>query len=98
MASLRVCISIFIFILFVVILCGVVWLFAVDIVEQAEGILVAIVQQSVEFAVCYLEKSGFHDDDDDLGLVQVCLGYFANLVLYEVPWYASLMKVVCRVY
>ncbi|KAI5432312.1 hypothetical protein KIW84_036161 [Lathyrus oleraceus] len=36
-------------------------------VEQAEGVLVAIVQQSIEFALCYLEKSGF-DDDDDLGI------------------------------
>ncbi|XP_073222339.1 auxin transport protein BIG-like, partial [Cicer arietinum] len=35
-------------------------------VEQAEGVLVAIVQQSIEFALCYLEKSGF--DDDDLGI------------------------------
>ncbi|KAK7340712.1 hypothetical protein VNO77_21422 [Canavalia gladiata] len=32
-------------------------------VEQAEGVLVAIVQQSVEFALCYLEKSGFDGDD-----------------------------------
>ncbi|KAL4322754.1 hypothetical protein S245_049914 [Arachis hypogaea] len=39
-------------------------------VEEAEGILVAIVQQSVEFAVCYLEKSGLDDDDNELGLVQ----------------------------
>lgn len=37
--------------------------------EQAEGVLVAIVQQSIEFALCYLEKSGF--DGDDLG-IQVC--------------------------
>lgn len=35
-------------------------------VEQAEGVLVAIVQRSIEFALCYLEKSGF--DDDDLGI------------------------------
>ncbi|KAJ1406495.1 Zinc finger, UBR-type [Sesbania bispinosa] len=35
-------------------------------VEQAEGVLVAIVQQSIEFAMCYLEKSGF--EDDDLGI------------------------------
>lgn len=45
------------------------WLFA-SIVEQAEGVLVAIVQQSIEFALCYLENSGF--DSDDLG-IQVCL-------------------------
>lgn len=38
--------------------------------EQAEGVLVAIVQQSIEFALCYLENSGF--DSDDLG-IQVCL-------------------------
>jgi E3 ubiquitin-protein ligase UBR4 len=44
-------------------------------VEQAEGVLVAIVQQSIEFALCYLEKSGF--DDDDLG-IQVCLRLIAN--------------------
>ncbi|KAE9590312.1 hypothetical protein Lal_00028044 [Lupinus albus] len=35
-------------------------------VEQAEGTLVAIVQRSIEFAVCYLEKSEF--DGDDLGI------------------------------
>ncbi|KAK7266596.1 hypothetical protein RIF29_19245 [Crotalaria pallida] len=35
-------------------------------VEQAEGILVAIVQRSIEFAMCYLEKSEF--DGDDLGI------------------------------
>ncbi|XP_057436189.1 auxin transport protein BIG isoform X2 [Lotus japonicus] len=35
-------------------------------VEQAEGVLVAILQKSIEFAVCYLEQSGF--DDDDLGI------------------------------
>nr|KYP76458.1 E3 ubiquitin-protein ligase UBR4 [Cajanus cajan] len=35
-------------------------------VEQAEGVLVAIVQQSIEFVLCYLEKSGF--DSDDLGI------------------------------
>jgi len=38
-------------------------------VEQADGVLVAIVQQSIEFALCYLENSGF--DSDDLG-IQVC--------------------------
>lgn len=36
------------------------------LVEQAEGVLVAIVQQSIEFALCYLKKSRF--DDDDLGI------------------------------
>ncbi|KAK7295546.1 hypothetical protein RJT34_18456 [Clitoria ternatea] len=35
-------------------------------VEQAEGMLVGIAQQSIEFALCYLEKSGF--DGDDLGI------------------------------
>ncbi|XP_019442749.1 PREDICTED: auxin transport protein BIG-like isoform X1 [Lupinus angustifolius] len=35
-------------------------------VEQAEGILVAILQRSIEFAVCYLEKSEF--DGEDLGI------------------------------
>ena len=45
------------------------WLFA-SIVEQAEGVLVAIVQQSIEFALCYLENSGV--TSDDLG-IQVCL-------------------------
>ncbi|CAL0317336.1 unnamed protein product [Lupinus luteus] len=35
-------------------------------VEQAEGILVAILQRSIEFAVCYLEKSEF--DVEDLGI------------------------------
>ncbi|QCE12751.1 E3 ubiquitin-protein ligase UBR4 [Vigna unguiculata] len=35
-------------------------------VEQSEGVLVAIVQQSIEFALCYLENSGF--DSDDLGI------------------------------
>ncbi|KAL2329771.1 hypothetical protein Fmac_017352 [Flemingia macrophylla] len=35
-------------------------------VEQAEGVLVAIVQHSTEFALCYLEKSGI--DSDDLGI------------------------------
>lgn len=47
----------------------------VCVVEQAEGVLVAILQKSIEFAVCYLEQSGF--DDDDLG-IQVCL-HIANL-------------------
>ncbi|KAG5096055.1 hypothetical protein JHK84_051643 [Glycine max] len=37
-----------------------------DELEQAEGVLVAIVQQSIEFALCYLENSGF--DSDDLGI------------------------------
>ncbi|KAL2618196.1 hypothetical protein AAZX31_08G246400 [Glycine max] len=32
-------------------------------VEQAEGVLVAIVQQSIEFALCYLENSGVTSDD-----------------------------------
>ncbi|KAI9082875.1 hypothetical protein K1719_035205 [Acacia pycnantha] len=32
-------------------------------VEQAEAILVAIVQQSIEFAVCYMEAFGCNDDD-----------------------------------
>ncbi|XP_047167509.1 auxin transport protein BIG [Vigna umbellata] len=35
-------------------------------VEQSKGVLVAIVQQSIEFALCYLENSGF--DSDDLGI------------------------------
>ncbi|RDX61167.1 Auxin transport protein BIG, partial [Mucuna pruriens] len=38
----------------------------VRFVEQAEGVLIAIVQHSIEFALCYLEKSGF--DSDDLGI------------------------------
>lgn len=38
--------------------------------EQSKGVLVAIVQQSIEFALCHLENSGF--DSDDLG-IQVCL-------------------------
>lgn len=55
--------------------------------EQSEGILVAIVRQSIEFALCYLEKSGFSDDDQG---IQVCLYYLASPGLDEVP---SLMKV-----
>jgi len=47
-------------------------------VEQAEGVLVAIVQRSIEFALCYLEKSGF--DDDDL-VIQVCLRQFGSSVI-----------------
>ncbi|XP_014496937.1 auxin transport protein BIG [Vigna radiata var. radiata] len=35
-------------------------------VEQSKGVLVAIVQQSIEFALCHLENSGF--DSDDLGI------------------------------
>lgn len=31
--------------------------------EQAEAAVVAVVQQSIEFAVCYLEKSEFNVDD-----------------------------------
>ncbi|KAL5582074.1 hypothetical protein UlMin_014516 [Ulmus minor] len=32
-------------------------------VEQVEAIVVAVVEQSLEFAVCYLEKSEFNSDD-----------------------------------
>lgn len=32
------------------------------VVEQAEPIVVAVVQQLVEFALCYLEKSIKNDD------------------------------------
>ncbi|KAK0584015.1 hypothetical protein LWI29_006535 [Acer saccharum] len=31
--------------------------------EQAEPIIIAVVQQLLEFALCYLEKSKFHSDD-----------------------------------
>lgn len=43
--------------------------------EQAEAIVIAVVQQSLEFAVCYLEKSEFNADDLSN---QVC-GSFSNL-------------------
>ncbi|KAI4352365.1 hypothetical protein L6164_006625 [Bauhinia variegata] len=32
-------------------------------VEQVEATIIAIVQRSIQFAVCYLEKSEFNDDD-----------------------------------
>lgn len=32
-------------------------------VEQADAVIVAIVQQSLEFAVCYLERSEFSSED-----------------------------------
>ena len=54
-----------------VLICDVFVVFAI-IVEQAEAILVAIVQQSVEFAVCYLETFGCNDDDHG---IQVCFCY-----------------------
>jgi predicted membrane protein len=39
------------------------------IVEQSEALIVAVVQQSLEFAVSYLEKSEFNGDDLS---IQVC--------------------------
>lgn len=39
-------------------------------VEQLEPVIVAVVQKSIEFALCYLEKSIFNRDDLSL---QVCI-------------------------
>ncbi|KAK7374677.1 hypothetical protein VNO80_08114 [Phaseolus coccineus] len=49
-------------------------------VEQADGVLVAIVQQSIEFALCYLENSGF--DSDDLG-IQNNMIYLLEMALVD---------------
>lgn len=46
------------------------------IVEQAEALIVAVVQQLLEFAVSYLEKSEFNGDDLS---IQVCV---ASLAIY----------------
>lgn len=45
------------------------WLVIAWTVEQAGAIIVAVRQQLLEFAVCYLEKSEFNSDDFSL---QVC--------------------------
>lgn len=42
-------------------------------VEQLEPVIVAVVQKSIEFALCYLEKSIFNRDDLSL---QVCIFFF----------------------
>lgn len=47
------------------------------IVEQAEALIVAVVQQSLEFAVSYLEKSEFNGDDLS---IQVCVDSCAVLL------------------
>jgi hypothetical protein len=39
-------------------------------VEQAEALIVAVIQQSLEFAISYLEKSEFNGDDSS---IQVCV-------------------------
>ncbi|KAK1552121.1 hypothetical protein Q3G72_010712 [Acer saccharum] len=42
--------------------------------EQAEPIIIAVVQQLLGFALCYLEKSKFHSDDFTMqGLVSMVL-------------------------
>lgn len=47
-------------------------------VEQLEPVIVAVVQKSIEFALCYLEKSIFNRDDLSL---QVCIFFLLSIFL-----------------
>lgn len=49
-------------------------------VEQAEAIIVATVQLSLEFAVCYLERSEFGSEDMT---IQVFFFFFFPLAMLE---------------
>ncbi|KAJ7974260.1 Auxin transport protein BIG [Quillaja saponaria] len=49
-------------------------------VEQAEPIIVAVIQQSIEFVLCYLEKSKFNEDD--LG-IQNNMVHFLEITLVD---------------
>lgn len=41
-------------------------------VEQAEPMVIAVVQQLLEFAVCYLERSDFSTDDLSIQVCAAC--------------------------
>lgn len=82
---------------FIVILCF--------LVEQATSMLVRILRQSVEFALCWLEKSEFHHNKH--GIHQVCftLLYFVEvhadltIFVYFSPFtfFSSSLKLLCLI-
>lgn len=51
-----------------------------------DEVVLAVVQKSVEFAVCYLERSEFSGDDLS---IQVC-GFFSNLYLLGIVWWITI--------